>query len=222
MSLSYHFPTSSTRAVYHGAEHASWDKLADLVRRNQRLWEHPLLVPTLVFLIHHEKVESYRARVDHLIFQVEKDTGYGVAGLLRGPRFRARKRSFDTESVLIRLQSCQRELAVLSHVLRFNEGFGDFLVQGVEDYSKVPRSGNRRKHDVLGEALLHMLELPRSQTIMAISQVQGLKERVQSQTNLVSIIARIRTSCFLTRTIDLQLDFVGRKQDQSAGLGGQH
>ena len=194
VSLSYHIPTSSTRAVYHGAELTSWGKLVDLVHRNQRLWDHPLLVPTLVFLIHHEKAESYRARVDHLIFQIENDTGYGVAGLLQGPQVRARKLAFHTESILIRLQSCQTELAVLSHVLRFNEEFVGFLVQGVEDYGQIPRGGNRRKHDALGEALLQMLELPRSQTTMAISQVQGLKERVQSQTSLVRAITRGRTS----------------------------
>lgn len=185
MTLSYHFPSQRIRIVYHGGERASWEKLIDLVYSLPELLDHPLLLLALAFVAHEHRTRLYRDKIDDQLWQVERDTGYGVAGTLTGPSSRLTKRQFDIESALVRLQSCQTELASVSHVLRYNEDYGQFLVESIEKLDGIYQANGQDELDLSYEKLIHLLELPRNQTHVALSQVQSLKERAQSQTSLV-------------------------------------
>ncbi|KAK7941509.1 uncharacterized protein PG986_013896 [Apiospora aurea] len=183
VSLAYNLSTKSVTALVHGLEPAHWDTLVALFSQSFHLCRHPLLLPALMFTTHRKRIEKYRHDIDRSIVDLEKETGFGVAGFLRGSRFQ--NPDLDLESALVRLQSQQTELANLAVVLRFSEKWADLLLNSIARLSQSPLVCDQDAVLQLEDEMFHLLELPRNQVQTSLSQAQALKDRVQSQANLI-------------------------------------
>ncbi|KAK4182334.1 hypothetical protein QBC35DRAFT_510183 [Podospora australis] len=90
----------------------------------------------------------------------------------------------DFETYLKRLHLFHPELACLSVVMRFCQEYGQFLVKlTTEQMERVSAADSKMAMHY--EEVLHLLQLPCSQSFTALSQLQSLKDRVQSQTTLI-------------------------------------
>ncbi|KAK8087681.1 hypothetical protein PG997_002642 [Apiospora hydei] len=183
VSLAYNISAKSVTALVHGLEPAHWDTLVALLSQSLHLCRHPLLLPALMLTTHRKRIEKYRYDIDRSIVYLEKETGFGVAGFLRGSRFQ--NPDLDLESALVRLQSQQTELANLAVVLRFSEKWADLLLNSIARLSQSPLVCDQDAVLQLEDEMLHLLELPRNQVQTSLSQTQALKDRVQSQANLI-------------------------------------
>ncbi|KAK8054912.1 hypothetical protein PG993_000139 [Apiospora rasikravindrae] len=183
ISLAYNLSTKSVTALVHGLEPAHWEILMALLSKSLHVCRHPLLLPALMFITHRKRIEKYRHDIDRSIVDLEKETGFGVAGFLRGSRFQ--NPDLDLESALVRLQSQQTELANLAVVLRFSEKWADFLLKGIARLGQSPLICDQDAILQLEDEMLHLLELPRNQVQTSLSQTQALKDRVQSQASLI-------------------------------------
>ncbi|KAK8043818.1 hypothetical protein PG994_012656, partial [Apiospora phragmitis] len=183
VSLAYNLSTKSVTALVHGLLPAHWDTLVALLSNSLHLCRHPLLLPTLIFLTHRERIEKYRHDIDRSVVDLEKETGFGVAGFLRGSRFQ--NPDLDLESALVRLQSQQTELANLAVVLRFSAKWADFLLNSITRLGQAALVCDQDLILQLEDEMLHLLELPRNQVQTSLSQTQALRERGQSQASLI-------------------------------------
>ncbi|KAK8096067.1 hypothetical protein PG999_014089 [Apiospora kogelbergensis] len=183
VSLVCDFSARSITALVHGLQPAHWATLTALLMGSLHLCRHPLLLPILLFKTHRERIEQYRHDIDRSIVDLERETGFGVAGLLRDVRFQSP--DLDLESALVRLQSQQTELANLAVVLRFSEKCADFLLNSITRLGQATLVCEQEAISELEDEMLHLLELPRNQVQTSMSQAQALKDRVQSQANLI-------------------------------------
>ncbi len=224
LSLSYNPEERTVMALYHGVE--DWDRLLRLLKSKLHLCFHPMFIPTALFSCHRYHLGRYRGVVDANIYRTEHQIGYAIPGHLEQVRPEASNERLDVlevdyESIVRRLHSYQTELATMANVGRFSKDCGDSLIQMIREleiYS--PFKDDERFHSS-GEEILHGIEFSRSLTFTLLSQTQSLKERVQSQTNLVSSAKlsflghakELKTnSCF--KLLDLQSDQPRRQQDR--------
>ncbi|KAK6222245.1 hypothetical protein LQW54_000944 [Pestalotiopsis sp. IQ-011] len=186
LSLVFDLQTMTIRAMIHGLMPPQWSELLGQLCNAPRLCCHPLFLPVLVFVNHRRHIERYRAHIDKSIHELEQETGFGASGfLVTAYNAASARRDFVIESALVRLQSQQTELATLASVSRYSERLGDFLVDAM---TKLDRALRLPEHAAIIEAedeIVHLLGLARSQAQSVASVVQSLKERVQSQTNLI-------------------------------------
>ncbi|KAK6863614.1 hypothetical protein PG995_000142 [Apiospora arundinis] len=183
ISVVYDLTARSITALVHGLLPAHWATLTALLMGSLHLCQHPLLVPILIFATYRRRVEQYRHDIDRSIVDLERETGFGVAGFLRDSRFQ--NPDLDLESALVRLQSQQTELANLAVVLRFSEKWSDFLLNSITRIGQAALICDQDAILELEDEMLHLLELPRNQVQTSLSQTQALKDRVQSQANLI-------------------------------------
>ncbi|KAK9414362.1 hypothetical protein SUNI508_11324 [Seiridium unicorne] len=186
LSVVFDLSNLTIRAVMHGAMPAQWDSFIRILDDCLHLCRHPLLLPTLIFVTHRRNIERYRKHIDAAIHQLERDTGFGVAGfLITAEDHIPAQHVFKLDSALIKLQSQQTELAILSSISRFSEKLADFLLITITKLDQALRTSDHDSIVHLEDEILHMLELPHNQAQLALSQIQSLKERLQSQTDLI-------------------------------------
>ncbi|KAK3331281.1 hypothetical protein B0H66DRAFT_546202 [Apodospora peruviana] len=198
ISLTYDHPSRMTTAVIHGGMLPDrWDRCVSLLRENMHLCAHPTLLPALVFIIYRSSIEQHRAAVDKTVLDTENYTGYGSPrsfvhlhhGTVRQddpppPPPDVDGLTLNFEWVLKRLQSYQTVLSTLANVVRFTQEWGQFIRKCTDEFDHFLPTDDADALS-MSEDILQLLELPCSQVQTAHSQIQALKERVQSQANLV-------------------------------------
>ncbi|KAI0168631.1 hypothetical protein BJ166DRAFT_261172 [Pestalotiopsis sp. NC0098] len=186
LSLVFDLKTMSIRAMIHGLMPPQWSELLGQLCNAPHLCCHPMFLPVLVFVNHRRHIERYRAHIDKSIHELEQETGFGASGfLVTAYNAGSARRDFVIESALVRLQSQQTELATLASVSRYSERLADFLVDAMTKLDGTLRLPEHAPMIEAEDEVVHLLELARSQAQSVASVVQALKERVQSQTNLI-------------------------------------
>jgi hypothetical protein len=175
-------------ALYHGVQ--NWDRLLEFLETKAHLCFHPVFIPTALLSCHRYHLSRYRDVLDANIFKTERHIGYAVPGRLEQIRSDPSKtpseaQELDYESIVRRLHSYQTELATMASVARFGQDCGDFLIRTVEESGSYSPFNDDETFHSSGEEILHEIELSRSLVRTLLSQNQSLKDRVQSQTNLV-------------------------------------
>lgn len=110
----------------------------------------------------------------------------------------------ESKSMIQRLSYCQTELAIIGHVARCCLDCGEWLVRAVDEKllsQQAPHYGRERRNSFelrrLDQQSLESLramrfvirqdvEYTQRRTVMLLSQVQQLRDRVQSQVGFVS------------------------------------
>ncbi|KAF3022626.1 hypothetical protein E8E14_013883 [Neopestalotiopsis sp. 37M] len=186
LSLVFDLKTLAVRALLHGTMPPQWKEFVRLLSSSLHLCAHPLLLPVLVLAGYRRNMERYRAHIDKSILALEQETGFGASGfLVTAYNAGSGRRDFHIESALVRLQSQQTELSNLANVSRYSESLAAFLKDA---NNRLSASLNWEDHAAVMKAedgVVHMLELVTSQAKTCTSVAQALKERVQSQTNLI-------------------------------------
>src|SRR5204863_7150999 len=75
--------TGTTSGLIHGSTMENWERITDFIRSSLPLCSHPFFVPAVLFDQHLKNMEQYRTRIDSNLFQMEREIGYAVPGLLR-------------------------------------------------------------------------------------------------------------------------------------------
>jgi hypothetical protein len=189
MSLSYDSKKRAITALYHGVQ--DWDRLLSFLQKKVYHCLHPLFIPTALFSCHRYHLSHYRDVIDEKICGTEHQIGYAVPGRLEESELDPSNKGYEPqelnyESIVRRLHSYQTELATIANVARFGQDCGDFLMQTLQELETYSPFSDDEKFYSSGEEILHEVELSRSLVRTLLSQNQALKERVQSQTNLVS------------------------------------
>jgi hypothetical protein len=157
---------------------------------------------------HHQHIETHRNTIDDAIQAIERATGFGNPGRLMG-----RRASMDEYLALVDLRKtikqlsyCQTDIAIIQHVARCCLECGEWLVEIIDERlqseqplpdDKNPITDHHQSHQPLSEYLKGMRLMSRQdakyiqrRTVMLLSQVQQMRDRVQSQTTFVSYICR--------------------------------
>jgi hypothetical protein len=150
-----------------------------------------MFFPVAIYCSHQAQISQYRSIIDDNIHDLEREIGYAVPGRLeyrsQGPEQGQRRPPKDYENAVRRLQSYQTELATIGHIARFSQSCGESLVQSIEQLGNDALFRNTISLHAAGENILHRVDFSRGLTVSLLSQCQALKERVQSQSNLVYI-----------------------------------
>ena len=94
------------------------------------------------------------------------------------------------KQVLEKLSYCQTEIAIIGNTARCSENAGKWLVKLIVEMQKAAYKNSEDGGDKIAwkmaNKLLHEVEFSQSLATTMLSQPQHLKDRVQSQTTLVS------------------------------------
>lgn len=155
---------------------------------------------------HHQMIETYRNAIDDAIKDIERQTGFGSPG--RGFDRQANVDKYpvlaDPQDTIQRLSYCQTELAIIGHTARCCSDCGEWLVRAIDERlldEQAPQYGRQRRngyelHQLDQQSLESLravqllvrqdVEYMRRRTVTLLSQVQQLRDRVQSQVGFVS------------------------------------
>ena len=200
----------TTYAVYHHLEDED-SLFATLSFTPERCVDAHFFVAVL-YRSHYQHIETHRNAIDDVIIGIEEQTSFEFSGKLMGFERRASLDEnlilADSRSTIQQLSYCQTDLAIVEHVARCCLEFGEWLVQALEEtlVSEYPQDDGRtwrngfEPQDCDPQSLKSLravrlmigqdVEYKRRQTVLLLSQVQQLKDRVQSQITLVSNIGR--------------------------------
>jgi hypothetical protein len=190
LSVSYN-PSAKTLAAFtHSLNNETWKFMTTGLASSPHLSAHPLYLPVLLFLHHAQRENAYRGSIDNNVFATERETKFGAPGrvaphVVPPSEFELTDHGLDLGMILRRLHSCQTELSSLTHVCKFSQLYGEFLAGLCKGMIASARSQGDEDLVAHTDEILDLLQLPLAQTNTILNQVQGLKERVQSQTTLV-------------------------------------
>jgi hypothetical protein len=163
---------------------------------------HPLFFVGALYCSHQRHIERYRKTVDDALLTIERGTKFGCPGMLMGHHVPLGQyyldekldKEPDYKQVVERLSYCQTEIAIIGHVARFSETAGIWLVKILEEIKdeerKMAENGDT-EHDgdkpswEMTKKTLHEVEFSKCRAMTLLSQLQHLRDRVQSQTTLV-------------------------------------
>ncbi|KAJ4347608.1 hypothetical protein N0V95_005254 [Ascochyta clinopodiicola] len=178
----------TTYALYHHLEDEA-SVFATLISNPERCMD-PHFYVGAVYRAHHQHIELYRNVIDDAIQGIERQTGFGNPGRLHSSQRPARRASMDEypvledpKSTIQQLSYCQTDLAIIGHVARCCLECGDWLVGALDD--KLPDMHDTQyvqSIKTVRPMVRQDVEYMRRRTVMLLSQVQQMKDRVQSQT----------------------------------------
>jgi len=180
--------------LFHGLE----DEAAVFSRLESQLefCRHPFFFAAVLYSSHQQHLERYHLFVNNALLKTERETGFGGPGMLAGHFIppKESKGEIDYENVVKQLSYCQTEIAIIGQVGRFSIAYGNWLADTLQSKDWAAETIG---DTVINEKLLHEAAFSRTKALGLVSQVQHLKDRVQSQTTLVSrISARLHAAKF--------------------------
>ena len=170
----------------------------------------PRFFVAALYRSHYQHIETYRNTIDDTILKVERQTGFGIPNRLARPGSRPPPSLDeypaleDPKRTIQQLSYCQTDLAIIGHAARCCLSCGEWLVQVIDETlssERLSHCGGERSDssdlhprdqqflESLRTARLMIredVEYIRRRTAMLLSQVQQMKDRTESQTNLVS------------------------------------
>ncbi|KAL9086582.1 MAG: hypothetical protein Q9159_004099 [Coniocarpon cinnabarinum] len=187
VSISCDYSRHTTYALYHHLEDEA-AVFATLLSTPERCVDPHFFVSAL-YREHHQHIERHRNAIDDTIQGIERKTGLGNPGRVVGKRRPSLDEypSFaDPKSVSQQLSYCQTDVAVIGHIVRCALDCGDWLVKAIDEAPLEQSADEKRLLREVRAAIRQETEYTRRRTAMIASQVQALRERIQSQTNYVS------------------------------------
>jgi hypothetical protein len=198
----------TTYVLYHHLEDET-SVFATLLSTPERCIDPHFFVEAL-YRSHHQHIEIHRNTIDDAILSIERRTGFGHPGKLSNVERHASPNEYsvgtDPKTIIQQLSYCQTDLAIIGHVARCSLDCGEWLVQVIDErllseqpphYRRERCNGSekqqrdQRSDDSLRAVRLMVrqdVEYIRKRTVMLLSQVQGMKDRAQSQTTFVSTL----------------------------------
>lgn len=170
-------------------------KEATLPRTIEMLEQHrdqslksPLSILALLYEEYATNVEDWRKTLDHEVVRIEQTTGMtslAIAWIGPGPD----AKELEYERLLRDLHACNTNLIFLGDLINFEIEFGEFVYKLFDIFEELRKSAGKAafhkvqtKEDVLNR-LAFLLKLSHFRK----QQTRALRERIQSQTNLVSL-----------------------------------
>ena len=155
---------------------------------------NPYFFVVALYYSHQQHLEKHRNAIDDVIQGIERKTGLGNPGRLiaskRRPSLDRYPALADPKTMNQHLSYCQTDVAIIRHVARYCLDFGEWLVRVIDEAPLIeqpPYYQQFLEYPKTVRLAIHQdVEYMRTRTMTLMSQVQQIKERVQSQTNYVS------------------------------------
>lgn len=209
VSIAHNLNNQTTNVLYHrlGDEKGIFKTLQGSPERCLQ----PAFFAAVLHRCHQQRVEVYRNQVNEEITRVEQLTKFGGPGRLYGHRDKQEEfdQGINSDSAIKKLSYIQTELAVMGHVGRSSLELGQCLVNLAkndrEEYinreeAKEINGLNQQSTDSLLENMIENTtkthdetEYVRRRATALLSQLQAIKDRVDSQTNFVSLTGILDT-----------------------------
>lgn len=208
VSVSFDLARRTTYVLYHHLQDEA-SVFATLLSAPARCIDYLFFVAAL-YRSHNQHIEAQRNTLDDAIKIIERQTGFGNPGLLStGCRSELERPlvADDPKRTLRQLSYCQTDLAILGHAARCALDCGGWLLQAVDETSPEERppsgrGGEPRRRASLYPPDQHFLtslraarswiredvEYTRRRAVTAVSQLQQIRGRVESQTSFVSFL----------------------------------
>ncbi|KAI9797187.1 MAG: hypothetical protein M1833_005596 [Piccolia ochrophora] len=193
IALSYDPNSRVTKAFLHAASKSERERISASLNASSSLWQHPLLVPVILFENHLQNAERYLLALSDKVTDMEADTGYVVAGrlALTDPSAIPKWNKLDLEGLTRRLHSCLAELVFLDHVSHFRRECAGFLLKTIKDVQRHFPAHGRRERAWEARELAQSIGFMSSASDTMWYQSQCLQKRVQSQIGVTySMIAQ--------------------------------
>jgi len=206
VSITHNRVNGITFVLFHGLEDET--EVFSRLESQLEFCQHPFFFTTVLYSSHQQHLERYHLLVNNALLKTERETGFGGPGMLAGHFIPPKSKvEVDYENSIKQLSFCQTEIAIIGQVGRFNLEHGNWLVDKLKskDWATETR-------DIINEKLLHEATFSRTKALSLVSQTQHLKDRVQSQTTLVS---RTFTRLHAIRFVDKILTYADAKSDHS-------
>ena len=189
-------------ALYHHLENEA--SVFAALRSTPERCVDPYFFVAALYRSHHQHIETHRNTIDDAIQGIERQTGFGNPGRLPGSGRRPSRDEYpalaDPKSVNQQLSYCHTDVAALGHVARCCLDCGEWLIQAIDEEplnKQPPGQFNTSRPDPSDQQFVESsravrsmirqdVEYVRRRTAMLLSQVQAIKERVESQTGYVS------------------------------------
>lgn len=145
-SLTYTPATQTTNALIIGAMPIQKRWIIDNIEHSVYLWQHPLLLPCILFNNHLQNTQHYCSVLGGKIVEVEGDTGFVQAGRLTwaDPSAVPKWSKLDLEGLTRRLHSCLAELIFADVVSHFRIDCAGFLLK-TRRYSSIFQQRRTRR-----------------------------------------------------------------------------
>lgn len=193
-----------TYVLYHGLEDEA-GVFSTLQTSPQRCM-HPVFFAAVLYRSHQQHVERHRYTIDIAVLETERATGFGRPGRLGSGHIPHHEfKEVDYKSTVKMLSYCQTDIAIIGHVARFSVDCGNWLVgrlterrdrwntavgglAGENCTTEKGKSGSSLREANTGNPaeILEEIEYSRCRAMTALSQIQQMSGRVQSQTTVVS------------------------------------
>jgi hypothetical protein len=206
VSIAHNRKNRTTNVLYHrlGDEKSIFKTLQGSPERCLQ----PAFFAAVLHRCHQKRVEVYRSQMNEEITRVERLTKFGGPGRLSGHRDKQEEldQRINSDSAIKKLSYIQTELAVMGHVGRSSLELGQWLVNLAakdrkeyinreEVLAKEINDPNQQSADSLLQNImventtgtLDETEYVRRRATTVLSQLQAIKDRVDSQTNFVSL-----------------------------------
>lgn len=212
VSITRDLACRTTYVLYHHlSDEAS--VFTNLLATPERCIDHHFFAAAL-YRSHHQHVETHRSTIDETILGIERGTNVGRTGKLISPWRRQSVdgeypalAGVDPKKTILQLSYCQTDLAIIGHVARCCLECGEGIVRAVDESLrsgqelKTQQDGGGPAHDSPLEqrdkalsmalraaqmAVRDEVEYTRRRIAMLLSQVEQMRQRTQSQTDLVS------------------------------------
>ncbi|KAA6409106.1 MAG: hypothetical protein FRX48_07450 [Lasallia pustulata] len=153
VSLTYTPATQTTNALIIGAMPIQKRWIIDNIEHSVYLWQHPLLLPCILFNNHLQNTQHYCPVLGGKIVEVEGDTGFVQAGRLTwaDPSAVPKWSKLDLEGLTRRLHSCLAELIFADVVSHFRIDCAGFLLKTRRYSSIFQQRRTRRSGEMRGD-----------------------------------------------------------------------
>jgi hypothetical protein len=198
LSLSHMRRENVTNVVYYslGDENNIFNSL---LAEPERCFQ-PAFFAAVLYRCHQQRVERFRKKVDRAFYQIEESSKFGGPGRLFGRQYDPDTRSeVPGRSLTMKLSYVQTELAIAGHLARASVKCGEWIVKLAKKDTKSWSGDVERDNwhdgasDSEGMAMdvtsktLDEMEYVRRRAETVVSQLQGIQDRVQSQTTFVRV-----------------------------------
>jgi hypothetical protein len=160
----------------------------------------PTFFAAVLYRCHQQRLENYRKTLDRALIHIEERSKFGGPGRLFGREFGRSSRADDPGGDLtLKLSYMQTEIAIAGHLARACEKCGagiaeiaerdeSCVMNGVDVDDEKLHTYHTRGFDLdSASATSSEVQYIRRRAETVVSQLQGIQDRVQSQTTFVGV-----------------------------------
>ena len=202
LSLSHHLPTGVTTAFICGDgamearsydREAIFDHILALIRSSPSLWTNPMFLPTVLLQNHWRRTEHLSRSLEAEVIRMEGMMGVSCAGGTAQMQAATDwPMNIDVRAATIGVHTAITQTIFVGRLCGWSCKFAAFLLKTNRELRRIDRGGASALTEKTSRQLLETIGYVDDAIDNTAQYVQGMKERVHAQANVVRIQARER------------------------------